>query len=365
MTTEEMIKIVEENIKRLETKDFNLYFFVLDTKGNPSSALEYIYRTALVLSKMGYNVKMLHNEKEFVGVGDWLGEEYSNLPHANIETENVEITASDFLFIPEIFANVMMQTKKLPCKRVILVQNANHITEFLPVSQSLENLGITDAIVTTELNKKKLLNFFPEVRTHLVQPSIKPIFHKSDEPQKLFINIISKDQTIVNRIVKPFYWKNPIYRFVSFRDLRGLKQDVFAEALREAAITIWVDDDTMFGYTLLESLRSGSLVLAKVPNEIPEWMMDDGNKNLTDSIIWFDSLDDVVDAISSAVRSWTRFEVPAEVYADQEKFNDLFTEEAQKTDIEYVYSKCLIEKRLSEFKEVLSELNNKKNETDE
>ena len=67
---------------------------------------------------------MIHNEKDFIGVGDWLGEEYANLPHANVEKENVSISASDFLFIPEIFANVMMQTKKLPCKRVILVQNA-------------------------------------------------------------------------------------------------------------------------------------------------------------------------------------------------------------------------------------------------
>ena len=87
MTNEEMLKVVEENIKRLENKDYSLYFFVLDTKGNPSSALEYIYQTALTLHKLGYKVKMLHEEKDFIGVGDWLGEEYANLPHANVETE--------------------------------------------------------------------------------------------------------------------------------------------------------------------------------------------------------------------------------------------------------------------------------------
>ena len=64
MDKKEMRKIVEENIDRLEKNDFSFLFYVLDTKGNPSSALEYIYKTAMVLHKKGYNVKMIHNEKE-------------------------------------------------------------------------------------------------------------------------------------------------------------------------------------------------------------------------------------------------------------------------------------------------------------
>ena len=108
ITKNDMLKVVNESISKLENKEFNIYFFVLDTKGNPSSSLEYIYQTALSLSKMGYNVAMLHQEKEFVGVREWLGDEYADLKHFNIEKDNVPISASDFLFIPEIFANVMM-----------------------------------------------------------------------------------------------------------------------------------------------------------------------------------------------------------------------------------------------------------------
>ena len=215
MTKQEMLRIVDENIARLSDKNFNLYFFVLDTKGNPSSALEYIYQTALVLNKKGYKVTMLHQENDFVGVGDWLGEEYANLPHANIEKDNVEITPSDFLFIPEIFANVMLQTKKLPCKRVIIVQNSNNVTEFMPVSQTLDNLNITDAIVTTKVQESKIKDYFPTVRTHIVSPSIKKVFRNNDAPRKLIVNIISKEQSDLNRIVKPFYWKNPIYKWIS------------------------------------------------------------------------------------------------------------------------------------------------------
>ena len=35
-----MIATVQENIEKIESKDFNVYFFVLDTKGKPSGNLE-------------------------------------------------------------------------------------------------------------------------------------------------------------------------------------------------------------------------------------------------------------------------------------------------------------------------------------
>lgn len=352
----EMLDIVNENIKNLENKEFNIYFFILDTKGNPSSSLEYIYQTALVLSKKGYKVTMLHQEKEFIGVGDWLGEEYANLPHANIEKDNIEVGPSDFLFIPEIFANVMLQTKKLPCKRVMLVQNYNHITEFMPVSSTPDSLNITDAIVTTKEQEKKVRDWFPTLRTHVVSPSIKSIFRRNTAPKKLIINIVSKEQSDVNQIVKPFYWKNPLYKWVSFRDLRGVSQEVFSEALREAAITIWIDDKTNFGYSLLEALRSGGVVIAKVPTNPSDWMIE--GDDLTGSVIWFNNLDDVPNMVASAVRSWTYDAVPDNVYEEEAKFNNLYTEETQEKEIERVYINEIIGKRLADFKEVKANIEN-------
>ena len=356
LTKNEMLQIVEDNISRLKNKDFNLYFFVLDTKGNPSSSLEYIYQTAFVLKNKGYNVTLLHQEKDFIGVGDWLGEEYANLPHSNIETDNVEITPSDFIFIPEIFANVMMQTKKLPCKRVVIVQNYNHITEFMPVSQTYDNLNITDAIITTKVQEIKVKELFPTVRTHIVSPSIKKKFRKNVEPKKLIVNIICKDQSIVNQIVKPFYWKNEIYKWVSFRDLRGVTQDVFAEALREAAFTIWVDDTTNFGYSLLEALRCGGICLAKTPVNPSDWMIENGT--LTDSVLWFDNVDEIPNLMSSLVRTWTLDKIPNEVYEAQSKFDSYYTEEVQEKEIENVYVKNLIERRLKEFEETKIDVEN-------
>ena len=291
-----------------------------------------------------------------MGVQDWLGEEYAALPHMNVNKEQVEISASDFIFIPDIFANVMLQTKRLPCKRVVIVQNYGNITEFMPVTQTLETLGIIDVITTSTHNEKGIKNYFPNIRTHIVQPSIMPVFRPSDEPKKLLINIVSKEQSDANKIIKPFFWKNPIYRWVSFRDLRTLSKDVLAEALREAAITIWVDDKTDFGTSLIESVKCGGVVLAKVPDTIQDWMVENGE--LTDAVLWFNDIDDVSDILSSVVRSWTTDKVPTEVYENQKKIQDLFTEEIQELEIARVYEKEIIDRRLVDFKETKVDIEN-------
>lgn len=157
--------------------------------------------------------------------------------------------------------------------------------------------------------------------------------------------------------MKSFYWKNPPYKFVSFRDLVGMPQELFADCLRENAITIWEDDDTPFGYTLLEALRCGSLVLAKIPTHPSEWMLDE-NGGLTNSVIWFEDNDDLPNILASAVRSWTLDVIPEDAYEAQKNFDDKYSEEAQNTEIEYVYIKGFFERRLNEFKEVRSDVEN-------
>lgn len=354
---DEMLKLVNENISRLKNKEYTLYFFVIDTKGNPSNSLEYIYHTALTLNKRGHNVIMLHQDTEFVGVADWLGEEYANLPHMNIDTDNVEVSPSDFLFIPEIFANVMLQTKKLSCKRVVIVQNYTNITEFMPISQTLNSLGIIDAIVTSKFQEDRLRSYFPEIRTHIVSPSTRNAFRNNDsKPRKLLINIIAREQSDANRIIKPFYWKNPIYRWVSFTDLRGGSKEELAEALRDGAITIWVDDKTDFGLSLIEAIKCGGIVLAKVPEYITDWMMD--GDNLTNAVLWFNDIDDAANMLPSVIRSWTMDEVPEEVYKNQENIRQMFTEAVQENEIIEVYEKNIINKRLKDFEESRIEIEN-------
>ena len=51
---------------------------------------------------------------------------YASLNHEDIASNEVNVS-SDVLFIPEIFSNIMVQTKNLPCKRIALMQNYDYI----------------------------------------------------------------------------------------------------------------------------------------------------------------------------------------------------------------------------------------------
>lgn len=359
LTKDQMLEIVKNNIKKMEDKTFNVFFYVIDTKNVPTGFMEYTYQTALTLKNLGYNVAMLHNEKDFVGVEQWMGKEYADIPHKNVEKVNVEISPSDFLFIPEILSSVVLKTKKFPCKRVVILQDKNFLIETMPIGTDFVNLGITDIITTTKDEASFVNEYFPNVRTHIVPPSIKTVYRLSTEPQKLIINIISKNQTDINKIIKPFYWKYPIYKWVSFRELRNLPTETFADAVREGAITICLDDDTAFGYTILESMRCGTLTLAKIPDHLTEWMSatdKDGKTDLVDACLWFDDIEELPDIVAKLVRSWTNNAVPEQVYEDQKKLNDQYSLEAQTEEIKKVYIDGLFAKRLKEFKEVETDI---------
>lgn len=363
---EEIAQRVHKEISKLNDKDFTVFFFTLDSKGTPSGAITYVYELALELQKKGFNVKILHQEKEFVGVGEWLGEEYANLPHANIEEENLAVSTSDFLLIPEVFSTVMNQTKKLPCKRIAIMQNYNYLTEFIPLGAQWANFGIQDAIASSETQANLIKSVFPYIKTKVLEPKLAPYFRKGIEPKKLIVNVITKDQTDVNRIIKPFYWKFPICKWVSFRDLRGFPKEQFSDLLREGAITVWVDDDAQFGYAPLEAMRSGAIVIGKIPDIVPEWMLNDDKSSLANNGIWFDDITDVHKIIYSVIKSWINDDIPNEITTAMDKTNEKYTSEKYSENLSNIFEEY-IEDRKKEFNEFLNSLeeNNNTNKENE
>lgn len=354
---------IQSEINRIDKNENKIYFFVIDTKGNPSGSLSYIYNLALLTSKAGYDVTMLHQEDEFVGVGEWMGEEFAELKHANISKDNTEVSPSDVLFIPEIFAQVMNQTKKLPCKRIAILQNYNYMVEQMPFSGQWGTFGIHECITNTDENATLIKEVFPYVKTTTIKPFIENIFGTTEQPKKMIVNIVSKYQEDINKIVKPFYWKFPTFKWVSFRDLRGFSQERFAEALREAAVTIWVDTDTSFGYSALEAMKSGNIIIAKVPDNKLEWMFNEEGK-LRDCCVWFNDFNTVHKQIASVVRSWTTDKVPEVIYEEGKEVSSLYTKEnTEKQFLEYL--KGVNENRKKEMNELISQIKVQENKTEE
>ena len=355
-----IIENIEKEISKIDKKGNRIYFFVIDSKGVPSGSLEYIYNLALMLKEEGYDVSMLHTEEEFVGVGAWLDEQYANLPHYNVNSGEVGTSPSDVLFIPEIYAQVMNQTRQLPCKRVAILQNYNYMVEQMPYAAQWGDFGIMEGITNSNYQASELNESFPYVKLKKVTPFISKIFGNTNEPKKMVVNVIAKDQSDIKKIVKPFYWKYPMFNWVSFKELRNLSKEDFAKALREGAITIIVDEDASVCYSALESIKSGSITMCKVPETVWDWA-DDGNGNLPNCCVWFNDFDTLHKQLASVVRSWITDKIPSVLEEEGKKLTEQFSYD--KTKGEFItYVNEVLGKRKKEMEELIIQIKAKEND---
>ena len=353
-----VIENIEKEISRIDKKENRIYFFVIDTKGVPSGSLEYIYNLALILKNEGYNVNMLHTEDEFVGVGAWLGEEYTNLPHFNVNKGEIGTSPSDVLFIPEIFSQVMNQTKNLPCKRVAILQNYDYVVEQMPYAAQWGDFGIMEGITNSDYQAAELKEAFPYVKLKKVRPFISKIFGSTINPKKMVINVISKDQGDIKKIVKPFYWKYPFFKWVSFKELRNLSKEEFAKELREGAMTIVVDETASFMYSALEAMKSGSITMVKVPTTTLDWA---NGEELPNCCVWFNDYDTLHKQIASVVRSWITDKIPTVLAEETKKVTEEYTEENTKADI-LAYITDVLDRRKKEMQDLVVQIKAKKEE---
>ena len=353
-----VIENIQKEITKINKKENRIYFFVIDSKGVPSGSLEYIYNLALILKGEGYDVNMLHTEEEFVGVGAWLGEEYTSLPHFNVNKGEVGTSPSDVLFIPEIYSQVMNQTKNLPCKRVIILQNYDYVVEQMPYVAQFGDFGILEGITNSDYQAAELNESFPYMKLKKVRPFISKIFGSTIAPKKMVINVISKDQSDIKRIVKPFYWKYPFFKWVSFKELRNLSKEEFAKELREGAITIVVDESASFMYSAIEAMKSGSITMVKVPTTTVDWA---NGEELPNCCVWFNDYDTLHKQIASVVRSWITDKVPTVLAEETKKVTEEYTEENTKADI-LAYITDVLDRRKKEMQDLVVQIKAKKEE---
>lgn len=338
------IEQLGREIEKIKNKEFNVYFFVADTKGAPSGYISYIYETALSLKGMGYNVHMLHQENEYVGLSSWAGDRYDVLPHHNIEKENISLSASDFLLIPELFSNVMEKTIKVPCKRVVILQNYDFMTKVIPAGATWSDYGIRDCVCTTKRLHEIVTTAFPHMNARIVTPVVdNEVFENVIKSKQLVVNIVAKDEADVNKIVKPFFWKFPMYKWVAFRDLRGLTKEEFLTALNESAITVWVDKDTEFGYSAVEAIKCKNLVIGCVPNNAPEWMVDESG-DFTNRGIWYYDENDVHALIAGAIESFLKDSLHESITDGIDSTASLYTHTEFNDNIKKIYVDDIFDK---------------------
>ena len=254
----------------------------------------------------------------------------------------------------------MNQTKQLPCKRVAILQNYNYLVEQMPYVAQWGDFGIMEGITNSDYQAAELNESFPYVKLRKVTPFISKVFGKTNEPRKMVVNVISKDQSNIKKIVKPFYWKYPMFKWVSFMELRNLSKEDFAKALREGAITIIVDEDASFGYAALESIKSGSITMCKVPETELDWASNEDG-TLPNCCVWFNDYSTLHKQLASVVRSWIMDKVPAVLEEEGEKILENYSYDKTKGEL-LTYVNDTLGKRKKEMEELIIQIKAKKEE---
>lgn len=349
---------VLDMVEKLEQKDFAFYFFTLDTKGNPVASIATIYDHVKALTELGYNAYILHEKNDYAGVGDWLGEEYTKLPHKSIENQDLSLTTVDFIIIPEIFSNVMEQVKDFPSKKIVLLQSYSYALELLAIGKRWDtDFGFKDVITTSETQANYIKGLFPSIRTQIIPPSIPDYFKTTDKLKMPVISIVAREQSDVLRIVKSFYLQFPLYKWLTFKELKGLPRETFAEELGKSCLAVWVDDAAGFGTFPIEAIQCETPIIGKVPNLIPEWMRfddadSDGDIELRDNGVWTNNILSIPTLINKFMDVWVEDSVPQELLDSMNESKDKYTTEIQKNKIEEVYT-AFIKERKAELESLI------------
>lgn len=346
------IEKVKLSIQNLRDRKSKVYFFVHDTKGNAKASIKYIYDLALALKNQGFNAIILHEKPDYTGVGSWLGDKYmTEVPHQTIEGQNLEIAPEDFLVIPEIFGFMMDQVKNLPCGKIVLTQSYAYMLETLQPGQTWNQYGFLKTITTSERQKEEIAKVMRGQSFDILEPVISDAFVKRELPPLPIIGVHTREQSDTINLIKTFYLRFPQYRWFTFRDLRGLSQDEFANAISECFVSVWMDRESAYGTFPLESMKVGVPVIGLTPNLIPEWMNETNGIWIKDQLL-------LPDIIADWTQNWLEDNISSEIYTSMEEtISKLPTQEAFDNKAVELFSQYLdlraqaMEEQISKFAE--------------
>jgi hypothetical protein len=365
----EQLDRIKSSIDKINNKDFGIYFFTIDTKGNPTAGVATIYEHVKQLRGLGYNAQILHDKNDYklsedeegMGIAEWLGEEYANLPHVSIESQQLQVGPSDFVIIPEAFASIIKQTANFPCKRIVFLQSYEYIFEMLEIGEGWEQFGIRDVITTNKNLSDYANSVFRGIRTDEVPVSIPSYFKNSDKPKIPTVAMVARDKRELLKIVKVFYQKYPHYRFVTFRDMAGLPRETFAKELSQSFLGVWVDELSSFGTFPLECMKSNTPVIGKIPRMVPEWMGSidqNGNLNLNDNGIWTPNMNTIPDIIATMVGLYLEDALPQNIMEGMSEWENKYVEEESNEILSEVYD-GIFKRRVVELETTYNQLQEK------
>jgi glycosyltransferase involved in cell wall biosynthesis len=197
------------------------------------------------------------------------------------------------------------------------------------------------------------------LNTYVVPVSIPSYFKPSDKPKIPVVSILTRNQGDAVKIAKSFYLQYPIYKWITFKELRGEPRETLAEELKKSCLAVWVDDAAGFGTFPIEAMECGTPVIGKIPNMVPEWMEtidENGNPVIKNNGVWTNTTINIPELIATYLKVWFEDAIPNELIETMKSSTGQYTLENQKEVVSKVYSQ-LVEERKGEFNQIIINAN--------
>lgn len=362
----EKIEKVKISLDRLMNKKSKFLFCVADVP-NPTAAIYEIYFHATVVKNMGHEVIIMVERGDYV-VPTWIEKELTNHKHISMGDPKLTVGPEDVMVIPDVFSNIMEQTRSLPCIRIGLLQSIDYMTNALIPGTDWKSFGIND-IITTSLTLKEMVETYYgkgkfNIRTYNI--GIPEYFEPSKTPQKPVISIVGRNPNEVSKMVKLFFSRYPQYSWVTFDPMltrskppQAMRRIDFAKRLQGNFAAVWIDRISSFGTFPLECMKSGVIPICFKPDITPEYMIERDENGAPAKIVdgggvWTENYYDLPILAGEVLIKFLDDNISPELYEKMDKIAEKYTQENAEKMLVEIYQ-GFINRRMELFKTALPE----------
>lgn len=360
----EKLEKIKASLDRIVNKK-SKFMFVVPESQNPVASVYEIYFHATVVKNMGYDVIILVEKGDYVPPV-WIEKELTEFKHVPMTDPKLTVGPEDVMVIPEVYTNVMEQTKNLPCLRIGLLQSVDYMMNSLIPGTDWSSFNIRDVITTSQTLKEWIETFYGKTKFNIktYNIGIPDYFERSKIPQKPIISVIGRNPNEISKLVKLFFSRFPQYNWILFDPMvtkskppQPMRRVDFAKRLRENFAAVWVDRIASFGTFPLECMKSGVIPICLKPDILPEYMLErDENglplKTVENAGVWTENYYDLPILIGEVLVKFLDDNIPNDIYAKMEAVASKYSQEASEKELIEIYQ-GYINQRIGLFQSAL------------
>jgi len=363
---QEKTEKVRTSLEKIVNKKSKFLFCIPDSI-NPTASVYEMYFHATVVKNMGYEVFIMVEKGDYV-IPTWIEKELTTFKHISMADPKLMVGPEDIMVIPEIYSNIMEQTKNLPCARVGLLQSVDYMMNALIPGTDWKSFGINDVITTSETLKEWLETFQGKGKFNIqaYNVGIPSYFQRSSIPQKPVVSVVGRNANEISKLIKLFFSRYPQYRWLTFDPMltkskppQQMRRIDFAKRLQGNFAAVWVDRISSFGTFPLECMKSGVIPICLKPDITPEYILERQGTGDTTVVkiaegagIWTENFYDLPVLIAEVLIKFLDDAISPELYTSMETLAEKYSQENSEKRLVEIYQ-GFIDQRISIFQSAL------------